>query len=198
MVKRSAAILLLIIAMAASVRQSYGQMAAPGVSAIRINVWRNAEMSGQFELDARGYIQHPIFQTVTIAGKTVEQVRADVGQVLRKYEATPLFVVELLMRVPVLGEVRNPGVFLLPSGSTIADALNSAGGLTDRADRGGIRLVRGAAVREVKLEEVGGVTIAGGEQVTIGRSRAVFREVIAPLASILGAIAVVVTAFSNN
>lgn len=39
------------------------------------------------------------------------------------------------LHVDVVGSVVNPGVYLLPHGARIQDAINSAGGLTDLADR---------------------------------------------------------------
>ena len=44
------------------------------------------------------------------------------------------------IQVHILGEVKNPGVYALPIKSRVQDAINAAGGFTDRADRSGINL----------------------------------------------------------
>jgi competence protein ComEA len=50
-------------------------------------------------------------------------------------EATPPFMV-----VYVSGEVFAPGVYTLPTGSRVADAIAASGGFTDQGDRDGINL----------------------------------------------------------
>lgn len=44
--------------------------------------------------------------------------------------------------VHVLGEVQQPGVYELAAGSRVVDAVSAAGGLTPRADTGGMNLAR--------------------------------------------------------
>ncbi len=44
--------------------------------------------------------------------------------------------------VHVVGQVRRPGVVVLPAGSRVRDALSAVGGLTDRANPAGVNLAR--------------------------------------------------------
>ena len=44
---------------------------------------------------------------------------------------------EANIKVDVRGAVRNPGVYALPPGSRLDDAIQAAGGVTDEADRAG-------------------------------------------------------------
>ena len=45
------------------------------------------------------------------------------------------------MYIYIIGEVNNPGVVLLNEGSRIVDAIEAAGGITDRANISKINLV---------------------------------------------------------
>ncbi len=42
--------------------------------------------------------------------------------------------------IQMAGEVRNPGIYTLPANSRVSDAITSAGGLTDQADRSAVNL----------------------------------------------------------
>jgi competence protein ComEA len=66
--------------------------------------------------------------------------------------------------VYVTGKVRNPGVFVLASGSRVADAIEAAGGLRKGAKPGGINLAR----RLVDGEQIvaGSPATAGGDPAT--------------------------------
>ena len=54
---------------------------------------------------------------------------------------TPILTPTLeMIVVQVIGEVKNPGLLILPEGSRINDAINLAGGMTDEADQNRINL----------------------------------------------------------
>jgi protein involved in polysaccharide export with SLBB domain len=81
------------------------------------------------------------------AGKTVEQIEAEVGPWVEKItkDAGPI-IVRLVTRQSkvyyVLGEVNAPGSFPLQGRETVLDAIVTAGGLNDRASRKNIILSR--------------------------------------------------------
>jgi polysaccharide export outer membrane protein len=66
-----------------------------------------------------------------------------------------------LVRVSVLGEVRNPGLFLVDPTHVIRDVIALAGGLTPSANRRRVRITRGAS--EVVAEyEAGAAALEAG------------------------------------
>jgi protein involved in polysaccharide export with SLBB domain len=87
---------------------------------------------------------------VVVAGKTVPEIEPEVRAVVEKTtkDAGPILV-RLITRVNkiyyVLGEVNAPGSFPLQGRETVLDGIIAAGGLTDRASRRNIILVRPTA-----------------------------------------------------
>jgi protein involved in polysaccharide export with SLBB domain len=81
------------------------------------------------------------------AGKTVQQIEAEVGPLVEKVttDAGPI-TVRLVTRQSkvyyVLGEVNAPGAYPLQGRETVLDALVAAGGINDRASRKNITLSR--------------------------------------------------------
>jgi competence protein ComEA len=68
----------------------------------------------------------------------------------------------LVVVVHVLGAVRAPGLYVLPEGSRIVDAIAVAGGFADDADRGGVNLARILAdAEQVRVPVIGEVAPGG-------------------------------------
>ena len=64
-------------------------------------------------------------------------------------------VVPRAQQVFISGQVRSPGGYPVPSGSTVLQALTLAGGLTDRGTNRGIRIIRDKKeIKDVKLDTV--------------------------------------------
>ena len=62
-------------------------------------------------------------------------------------------VVPRAQQVFISGQVRSPGAYNVPSGSTVMQAIILAGGLTDRGTYRGVKILRdGKEVKSVKNE----------------------------------------------
>ena len=116
---------------------------------IRLSVWRQTEFTGEFPIAQDGTILHPLLSTVRVVGRTRDQVRAQLREVLLQYERDPQFVFDYLYRVGVTGEVRLPNLYPLPPETTIAQAVAAAGGVAEFGRLDKVRLIRGG--REVIL-----------------------------------------------
>lgn len=65
--------------------------------------------------------------------------------------------------VHVLGAVRHPGVYELPEGSRVLDAVGAAGGFAKSADQGGVNLARKVVDGEqLAVPKKGEAAVAGG------------------------------------
>lgn len=166
----------------------------PG-DAVVIDVWRQEEFSGEFLVTADGTIAHPLLRSMDVTGVSLDDVEAQLRALLEQYEANPEFVVSPRLQVAVGGEVRQPNLYRLPPETTVAQAVAAAGGLSDRGQLDRVRVIRDG--REIQLDitqsEGGGprFRIRSGDQIIVGRRVDVFREYIAPTASIVAAAATV-------
>ncbi len=169
----------------------------PGDS-VRIVVWRKPEFSGEFAVAADGSISHPLYQAVQVAGIPISAARANLRTFLLKFDQDPQFVMEPLIRVAVQGEVTRPAVYALSPGTTIGEALASAGGPTQfgRLDR--VRLLRNEGAGRQTLQRLdltrpeNGemlLPIRSGDQILVERRHSIFSELIVPSLTVVGALA---------
>ena len=181
-----AAICLILVASSARAQEPLIQ---PG-DAVRITVWRNAELSGEFLIAEDGAIQHPLFRDVRVSGVTRSELASRIAEVLGRFEASPQFVVVPLLKVGVGGEVRQPNLYRLPMETTVAEAVAMAGGVTERGKLESVRLLRGGQQFTLNLLEAGGtdMTIRSGDQIFVERRRDILREYVGPIASVLAAV----------
>jgi protein involved in polysaccharide export with SLBB domain len=160
---------------------------------LRVTVWRNPELTGEFAIARDGTLSHPLYRDVVVAGLDLAGAEARLRDLLSGLESNPRFVIEPLLRVSVGGEVRQPSLYRLPPETSIAEAVALAGGATERGRLEAVRLFRGGAEIRVDLTrpEAGLAQdpIRSGDQIFVDRRVSVFREYIAPAASVVAAAA---------
>ena len=113
---------------------------------VKITVFGQTDLSGQFEVDGAGTISMPLIGQVNVEGITVPQLENRISGLLADgYLIDPQVSAEVANYRPfyILGEVRNPGEYPFTNGLTVMEAVASAGGFTYRA-RKNIVYVRGA------------------------------------------------------
>jgi protein involved in polysaccharide export with SLBB domain len=178
-----------------------GSALNPG-DVVRITVWRKPELSGDFVIAGDGTVSHPLYRDVRVTGLSMGAVEARVREFLAKLEANPQFVVEPLLRVAVGGEVRQPNLYTLRPETSLAQAVAMAGGPTDRGRRDRLRLVRQNREMVVDLrrpdESGSGMLVHSGDQILVEQNRAIYRDVVGPVVSVLGATAAIVSVILYN
>ena len=97
-----------------------------------------------FVVDSLGNIFLPIIGTVNIKNYTLQQTKEKIHSKALEFLQDPVVDVKLLsFRIQVNGEVRSPGVYYNYKESlTILDAISMAGGITDNAKLGDIKVLR--------------------------------------------------------
>jgi len=121
-----------------------GAVTRPG-DVVRISVWREPDLSGDFTVDETGTVVLPRLGPIDVSADTRMSLRL---RLIRDYEAFlnhGSVTVTLLRRVQVLGAVRSPGLFNADGTMTLGDVLAQAGGITPEGDAGRVRLIRGGS-----------------------------------------------------
>ncbi len=166
---------------------------------IRIVVWRNAELSGDFTIAANGTINHPLYREVQVTGIPLSSVEDRLRTFLARYATNPQFVLLPLVKIIVGGEVRTPNVFSVPPETTVAQALILAGGPSERGRLDNVHLLREGQTISLDLgradSQAASLQVRSGDQIIVQRATNVFRDYIGPTASMVGAIAAIVGIF---
>ncbi|MEJ7810645.1 MAG: SLBB domain-containing protein [Gemmatimonadaceae bacterium] len=186
------------LAQSSAARGSATIVLEPG-DLVRITVWRKPELSGDILVAADSTLKHPLYRDVKIAGLPLPAAHARLQEFLKQFEASPQLVLEPLFRVTVGGEVRNPNLYSLAPETTISQAVALAGGPTERGRLDQVRVLRGGRELRVNLTSAGAqgtqMPIVSGDQIFVVRQRSVFRDVILPAASVVGAAAAIAGLF---
>jgi len=115
---------------------------------VRVVVWKNAEISGEFRVRPDGRFSMPLIGDIQAEGSTTEGVSNQVEQKLKLFIEKPFvstIVVEATSnRIYILGEVVKPGTYNLDGSLTVLQALSLAGGFSTYANTDKMILVRGA------------------------------------------------------
>jgi polysaccharide biosynthesis/export protein VpsN len=162
---------------------------------LRVEVWRQPEFSGEFEVTMGGSIAHPLYRGIGVAGRDLDAVEEDIRAFLQEFVGEPNLVVEGFVRISVGGEVRQPDVYPLRLDTSVARAVALAGGPTDRGAWDRVVVRRGG--EELRLDLTDPAThlreleVRSGDEIVVERRRDIFREFVAPSASVVAAIATV-------
>lgn len=187
------AIAVLLLAPGAGAQAAPAQEAVlnPG-DALRINVWRKPELSGDFLVSSTGGLVHPLYRQVVVTGVPLPVVEERLRTFLSRFESNPELSVLPLLRVAIGGEVRQPDLYTLTPELTIAQAIASAGGVTDRARSDQVRLIRRGAEHTLDLTRpdsgFAASMIQAGDQIMVPRRVSVFRDYVAPAGGLLSVV----------
>jgi len=115
---------------------------------LRITVYKEDEISGEYEIDSSGNISLKLVGTLPAVGRTLPELTKVIENKLRDgYLLDPRVAIDVLNYRPfyVLGEVNSPGSFPYVAGMTVLKAIAMAGGYTFRARTSKIELIRASA-----------------------------------------------------
>lgn len=139
---------------------------------LHITVFQEADLTVKARVATLGTINYPLLGTIAVAGKTAadveQQITRDLG---KKYVVNPQVTVQVEgsanRRVAVLGQVKNPGTFDLPTDEPLRlmQALARAGGFTGIAATDRVVILRSVNGVEQKMVVNVAAIIRSGDNV---------------------------------
>lgn len=107
---------------------------------LRITVFNEEDLSGKFSVSASGAVEMPLIGSVSAHGQTIAQFGDALSERLKTYVRAPKVAVEVATYRPfyILGEVSRPGTYPYAANLTVINAIATAGGFSNRANRGKI------------------------------------------------------------
>jgi polysaccharide export outer membrane protein len=105
---------------------------------IRVTVYGEASLSGDYQIDPSGYLSLPLAGTVKAAGLTQAELEQELAKKFRsEYLRNPRVTVSVMEFRPfyILGEIEKPGAYPYTSGLNVLSAIAIAGGTTYRGSR---------------------------------------------------------------
>jgi len=145
---------------------------APG-DIVRVTVWREPDLSGDFQVDQNGALVLPLLGTLQVTDRAWNTVKDDLMQDYLRDLRNPSIELTPFRSVYVLGEVNLPGRYNVhPTNGNLAGAVSLASGVTPDGDVTNMRIVRDGVIildgiaGEQRLSELG---IRSGDQLFIGR-----------------------------
>jgi polysaccharide export outer membrane protein len=137
---------------------------------LRITVFNEAELTGQFIVGSQGTIAYPLVGDVRAAGMTVQEFTESLQTALTQFLRAPNVSVEVANYRPffILGEVQRPGTYPYSANLTVLNAVATAGGFTYRANRGRVYIRHANETRENSFPLTIATPVLPGDTVRIG------------------------------
>lgn len=128
---------------AAPARQEYRVNAG---DTLEISVWQEADLQREVLVRPDGGMSFPLAGEIRAEGRTVAQIREELSSRLARYIPDLVLTVTVTdvsgNRIFVVGQVVNPGMFVMNPDLDVMQALSLAGGTTPFASLGNIRILR--------------------------------------------------------
>lgn len=172
----------------------------PG-DAVRVQVWREGDLSGTFTVDDRGIVTLPLLGEREVVGLDPTRLRDNLLADYKTYLQNPSIEVTILRRINILGAVRSPGLYPVDATISLADALALAGGITPIGDPNRIELVRDNEVIAKGVSQasmIGASDIRSGDQIVVGEKSWMSRNLGVVIGSAIAAGAIIAAALINN
>jgi len=174
-------LLLLLVALSPLLPAAASSQAVPSAEAtnsllpgdvIRVAIWREEDLSGEFPVDQDGSVVLPLLGPRPVVGISPAALREQLHEEYAGYLVNTSVNVTLLRRIIVLGEVRVPGQYTVDATQSIADLIARAQGLSPDGNAEDIRLLRQGASFRTNLSGTQSIVDAGirsGDQILVGR-----------------------------
>jgi protein involved in polysaccharide export with SLBB domain len=141
----------------------------PG-DAIRLRIWREPDLSGDFPVNESGVVVLPKLGPRRVVAEHPDSLKVWVVRSYANFLKNPSIEVFLVRRIQVLGAVKNPGLYPVEPTMTVADAIALAGGTTPQGRSDKVELRRQGETVPGKLAGrllIGESPIRSGDQIYV-------------------------------
>lgn len=143
-----------VIASPPAFGQSTEYAVQPG-DVLRISVWGEEELQGDVLVGPDGAISFPLVGHVDARGKSTSMLQEIVTQKLERYLSTPVVTVSIQEingnKIYVIGQVNQPGAFIMNPAIDVMQALSLARGATAFAEKDDIVILRRTGFEQTVL-----------------------------------------------
>lgn len=163
---------------------------------VALHIWNEEEMTDTFAVAESGLVTLPKLGPVQVGNKTVSQLQDSLLVAYSEYLQNPSVDVVVLRRVGVIGEVKQPGLYLADLTMTLPDLIARAGGITEAGNPNDITLLRGP--EEIRFgagdrSRLGLTEIQSGDQIIVGQRSYIARNPLFAISSGLGILSFIMT-----
>jgi len=118
---------------------------------LKIGVFKEKDFTGDFKISSKGMLNYPVIGDIDIRGKTEEEIKAILMEILAKdYLQNPKVTVAVKeynsQKVLIVGSVVKPGVYSLKRKTYLLDIVSMAGGIS----KGGSKKI--VVLRKIEIE----------------------------------------------
>lgn len=122
---------------------------------LQISVWGEEDLQGEVLVTPDGSFSFPLAGHLSARGRTAAELQEIVKQKLVTYLTAPVVTVSVKQingnKIYVIGQVNNPGAFVMNHSVDVVQALSLAGGATPFAALNDIIILRRDATRQIAL-----------------------------------------------
>jgi polysaccharide biosynthesis/export protein len=163
---------------------------------VRLRIWREPDLSGEFPVDESGTAVFPKIGPTKVAQITADSLRALLVATYSQYLRDPAIEVTFLRRVTILGAVNHPGIYPVDPTMTVHDAFALAGGTLPTGSAKHFKLRRNGKEIDVDFSQdtpIGRTSIRSGDELYVPERSWFARNGIYVIGAAITATAIVVS-----
>jgi protein involved in polysaccharide export with SLBB domain len=140
---------------------------------VHVDVFGQQDLSGDFAVDGRGFVQFPLIGQVRAAGLSVRDFEDEIAKALRAgdYLKDPHISAEVINFRPfsIIGQVAKPGQYPTADNMSVLDAVALAGGFTFRADESEVYIQHNGQAAEAEYPATTATKVQPGDVIRVGQ-----------------------------
>ena len=133
---------------------SYAQKINPGDGVRLAFLDIQDVITGDYYIQPNGLLNLPVIGIINTTNKDFTEIKSMIEARYDSLYKDPHLSVNALFRINILGEVKNPGFYFVSDSEKFTAILAFAGGTTEDADLGNIKLIRNFKALELDVETI--------------------------------------------